>query len=97
MSQGDKVDELPTGFEIIGTREDSPFAAIANEAENIYLYNFTQKFTIQFKVVNYLKTLQNIFVTVNQLGIWALFIKRKLTTLKNKLDLKKFYVVFQVE
>ena len=97
MSQGDKVDELLTGFEIIGTRENSPFSAIANEAENIYLYNFTQKFTIQFKVVNYLKTLQNIFVNVNQLGTWVLLLKSKLTTLKNKLDLKKFYVVFLVE
>ena len=40
MSHGDKVDELPTGFEIIGTSENSPFAAIANESENIYALQF---------------------------------------------------------
>ena len=40
MSHGDKVDELPTGFEIIGTSENSPFAAIANEDENIYALQF---------------------------------------------------------
>ena len=43
MSQGDKVDELLTGFEIIGTRENSPFSAIANEAENIYDLQFSSR------------------------------------------------------
>ncbi len=40
MSYGDKVDELAPGFEVIGTSENSPYAAIANEKENIYAFQF---------------------------------------------------------
>mgnify|MGYP000049342561 CR=1 FL=1 len=40
MSHGDKVDKLADGFEVIGTSENSPFAAIANEKENIYAFQF---------------------------------------------------------
>lgn len=40
MSHGDKVDELAAGFEVIGTSENSPYAAIANEDENIYAFQF---------------------------------------------------------
>ncbi len=40
MSHGDKVDQLADGFEVIGTSENSPFAAIANEAERIYAFQF---------------------------------------------------------
>ncbi len=40
MSHGDKVDQLADGFEVIGTSENSPFAAIANETENIYAFQF---------------------------------------------------------
>jgi GMP synthase (glutamine-hydrolysing) len=40
MSHGDKVDKLAAGFEIIGTSENSPYAAIANEVEKIYAIQF---------------------------------------------------------
>jgi len=40
MSHGDKVDKLAEGFEIIGTSENSPYAAIAKEDENIYAFQF---------------------------------------------------------
>ncbi len=40
MSHGDKVDELADGFEVIGTSENSPYAAIANEDEKIYAFQF---------------------------------------------------------
>ncbi|MCP4969237.1 MAG: glutamine-hydrolyzing GMP synthase [Arcobacter sp.] len=40
MSHGDKVDELAPGFEVIGTSENSPYAAIADEKENIYAFQF---------------------------------------------------------
>jgi len=40
MSHGDKVDNLAVGFEIIGTSENSPYAAIANESERIYAFQF---------------------------------------------------------
>ncbi|MDG1690748.1 MAG: glutamine-hydrolyzing GMP synthase [Alphaproteobacteria bacterium] len=40
MSHGDRVSQLPEGFEIIGTSENAPYAAIANEAKKIYAVQF---------------------------------------------------------
>ncbi|RXK14064.1 glutamine-hydrolyzing GMP synthase [Halarcobacter mediterraneus] len=40
MSHGDKVDKLADGFEVIGTSENSPFAAIANMDKRIYAFQF---------------------------------------------------------
>jgi GMP synthase (glutamine-hydrolysing) len=40
MSHGDRVNKLPEGFEIIGSSENAPFAAIANEARQIYGVQF---------------------------------------------------------
>ena len=40
MSHGDKVDNLADGFKVIGTSENSPYAAIANEDDKIYAFQF---------------------------------------------------------
>ncbi len=40
MSHGDKVTELPQGFVRIAHTDNSPYAAIANEAKNIYALQF---------------------------------------------------------
>ena len=40
MSHGDRVESLPEGFEKIGFSENSPYAAIADEARNIYAFQF---------------------------------------------------------
>ena len=40
MSHGDRVETLPTDFQVIGTSENSPFAAISNEAKKIYAFQF---------------------------------------------------------
>ncbi|MFA7083949.1 MAG: glutamine-hydrolyzing GMP synthase [Arcobacteraceae bacterium] len=40
MSHGDKVEQIPQGFEKIGTSENSPFAAIANVEKRIYAFQF---------------------------------------------------------
>ena len=40
MSHGDRVNKLPDGFAIIGTSENAPYAAIANEAQCIYGVQF---------------------------------------------------------
>lgn len=40
MSHGDKVETIPEGFKAIGTSENSPYAAIANEDKNIYAFQF---------------------------------------------------------
>ena len=40
MSHGDKAEKLPDGFEIIGTSENSPYAAIADETRKVYAFQF---------------------------------------------------------
>ncbi|MFT7823596.1 MAG: glutamine-hydrolyzing GMP synthase [Sulfurimonas sp.] len=40
MSHGDKAERLPAGFKVIGTSENSPYAAIADEMRQIYAFQF---------------------------------------------------------
>ncbi|KZL17827.1 GMP synthase [glutamine-hydrolyzing] [Pseudovibrio axinellae] len=40
MSHGDRVVSLPDGFEVIGTSEGAPFAAIADEKRHFYAVQF---------------------------------------------------------
>ncbi len=40
MSHGDRAERLPEGFEVIGTSENSPYAAIADAQRNIYAFQF---------------------------------------------------------
>ncbi len=40
MSHGDRAERLPEGFEAVGTSENSPYAAIADESRNIYAFQF---------------------------------------------------------
>ena len=40
MSHGDRAEQIPEGFEVVGTSENSPYAAIANESANIYAFQF---------------------------------------------------------
>ena len=40
MSHGDRAERLPDGFKVVGTSENSPYAAIANEEANIYAFQF---------------------------------------------------------
>ena len=40
MSHGDKAQRLPDGFRAIGTSENSPYAAIADEDRKIYAFQF---------------------------------------------------------
>ena len=40
MSHGDKAEKLPVGFEIIGTSENSPYAAIADDSRKVYAFQF---------------------------------------------------------
>ena len=40
MSHGDRVTALPAGFEVVGTSEGAPFAAIADEARRLYGVQF---------------------------------------------------------
>ena len=40
MSHGDRAESIPEGFEVVGTSENSPYAAIADTTRNIYAFQF---------------------------------------------------------
>ena len=40
MSHGDRVENLPDGFEKIGFSENSPYAAVADETRRVYAFQF---------------------------------------------------------
>jgi GMP synthase (glutamine-hydrolysing) len=40
MSHGDRVEALPDGFRIVGTSENAPYAAIANDEKKFYAVQF---------------------------------------------------------
>ncbi len=40
MSHGDRAESIPEGFEVVGTSENSPYAAIADETRKIYAFQF---------------------------------------------------------
>ena len=39
-SHGDKAERLPEGFDVIGTSENSPYAAIADDSRKVYAFQF---------------------------------------------------------
>jgi GMP synthase (glutamine-hydrolysing) len=40
MSHGDRAERIPDGFEVVGTSENSPYAAIADENRKVYAFQF---------------------------------------------------------
>ena len=40
MSHGDRAESIPAGFEVVGTSENSPYAAIADETRKMYAFQF---------------------------------------------------------
>ncbi|CCE63974.1 hypothetical protein TPHA_0G01370 [Tetrapisispora phaffii CBS 4417] len=55
MSHGDKLNSLPTGFEVIATSDNSPYCGIANESKNIYGIQFHPEVTHSTKGKTMLK------------------------------------------
>jgi len=45
MSHGDRVEALPTGFEVVGISDNAPIAAIANNAKNCFGIQFHPEVT----------------------------------------------------
>jgi len=63
MSHGDKVETLPTGFDVIATSSNSPYAAIANEEKKIYAFQYHPEVTHSIEgakmLVNFAKHICN--------------------------------------
>ncbi len=89
MSHGDLLSKLPDGFSIIGTSEDSPYCAIANEEQKIYGVQFHPEVAHS---VEGLKILKNFLFGVCGLkGDWtsANFIQGSVQEIKELVNDKK--------
>jgi len=89
MSHGDLLTKLPDGFSIIGTSEDSPYCAIANEEQKIFGVQFHPEVAHS---VEGLKILKNFLFGVCKLkGDWtsAHFIEASVKEIKELVKDKK--------
>jgi len=89
MSHGDKAERIPKDFEVIGTSENSPYAAIANIEKNIYAFQFHPEVhhTVEGTQVlkNFAKHICGCDSTWNMGG----FAKEKIATIKAQVGDKK--------
>nr|HPJ15977.1 glutamine-hydrolyzing GMP synthase [Spirochaetota bacterium] len=70
MSHGDKVTEIPSGFEIVAESENTPVAAIQNTAKNIYGIQFHPEV---FHSVHGKEVIANFLFEICKLkGLWTM-------------------------
>ena len=89
MSHGDKAERLPDGFEVIGTSENSPYAAISDEARKIYAFQFHPEV---YHTVEGVKILKNFAKYVCGCGsTWNMgsFAKEKIDDIRKQVGNKK--------
>lgn len=89
MSHTDYISEVPAGFNVIGTTDDCPCAAMENTAENIYAVQFHPEVTHS----EYgLKMLHNfLYLVCKCTGDWVMdnFIDKTVAELREKIGDKK--------
>ena len=89
MSHGDRVETLPNGFKAIGTSENSPYAAIANEEKKIYAFQYHPEVTHSVQgeqmLINFAKHICGCEKTWNM----GNFAKEQITKIKEKVGDKK--------
>ncbi len=89
MSHGDKVDELPSGFEVIATSENSPYAAIANEDEKIYAFQFHPEVYHSAEGSQLLKNFAKNICSCESTWNMGSFAKEQINLIKEKVGNKK--------
>ena len=89
MSHGDRAERLPEGFEVVGTSENSPYAAIANEAEHIYAFQFHPEVHHSVEGTHMLKNFAKYICGCE--GTWNMgsFAKEKIAQIKAQVGDKK--------
>lgn len=84
MSHGDKVIELPSGFEIIATTEACPIAAIANVDKQIYAVQFHPEVTHTRQGVAILKQFVINICKCNPSWSMPNYAEEEITNIRNK-------------
>ena len=89
MSHGDKVDTIPEGFKAVGTSENSPYAAIANEEKNIYAFQFHPEVVHSVEGAQLLKNFAKNVCGCESTWNMGNFAKSKIDEIKAKVGDKK--------
>lgn len=89
MSHGDRVEKLPQNFEVIGTSENSPFAAIANVEQNIYAFQFHPEVHHTVEGTKLLKNFAKYICGCDSTWNMGGFAKEKISAIKAQVGDKK--------
>jgi len=89
MSHGDRAEKLPEGFEPIGTSENSPYAAIANEDKNIYAFQFHPEVHHSVEGTKMLKNFAKYICGCDSTWNMGSFAKEKIEQIKKQVGDKK--------
>ena len=89
MSHGDKAEKLPNGFDIVGTSENSPYAAIADDNRKVYAFQFHPEVHHSVEGVTMLKNFAKHICGCSSSWNMGSFAKEKIDTIKAQVGDKK--------
>jgi GMP synthase (glutamine-hydrolysing) len=89
MSHGDRAERLPEGFKAVGTSENSPYAAIANEDANIYAFQFHPEVHHSVEGVKLLKNFAKHICGCESTWNMGSFAKEKIAQIQKQVGDKK--------
>jgi len=89
MSHGDRAERLPEGFEVVGTSENSPYAAIANETAHIYAFQFHPEVHHSVEGTKLLKNFAKYICGCESTWNMGSFAKEKITQIRAQVGDKK--------
>ncbi|SFV59051.1 GMP synthase [glutamine-hydrolyzing] [hydrothermal vent metagenome] len=89
MSHGDKATRIPDGFEVIASSENSPYAGIANVAQNLYAFQFHPEVHHTVEGTKLLKNFAKHICACDSTWNMGGFAKEKIATIKAQVGDKK--------
>ena len=89
MSHGDRAERLPDGFEVVGTSENSPYAAIADEKRKIYAFQFHPEVHHTTEGVKLLKNFAKYICGCESTWNMGSFAKEKIAEIRKQVGEKK--------
>jgi len=89
MSHGDRAERIPESFEVIGTSENSPFAAIANVEQKIYAFQFHPEVHHTVEGTRLLKNFAKYICGCDSTWNMGGFAKEKIATIRKQVGDKK--------
>ena len=89
MSHGDKAEKLPDGFDIVGTSENSPYAAIADDNRKVYAFQFHPEVHHSVEGVTMLKNFAKHICGCTSTWNMGSFAKEKIDIIKAQVGNKK--------